>query len=495
MYTLLTKELMKKADALTISDHHIPALVLMERASLCFVDTLLAECPKAGSFLVVCGSGNNGGDGLCIARLLHLKGFAVRPVMIGNPDSMTAETRNQYDTAVSYGLKVETELGEDCTGFDVVIDAIFGVGLSRNVEGRYAEIIGRMNSLPGFKAAVDIPSGIDGDTGKVLGTAFLADLTVTFAYKKPGLLLYPGRNAAGKLVVADIGIYCSEEASPWHSMGKEDLALLPERERNGNKATFGKVLIVAGSRGMCGAAYLSAKAALSMGCGMVMIATPEENRVPLQTMLPEAIVECGGDAQTLEKSYNWCDVLVLGPGLGTSDYGTRTAEWFLKRNTQERKPMVLDADGLNLLAAHPEWKTYLGSHILITPHPGEMARLVQRPAAAVTEDPCGTAAGWAKENGALCVLKGGCSVVTDGNAFYLNESGNDGMATAGSGDVLSGILGGLFACKGISLESSALGVYIHGLCGDLAAAEYGKRFMKAGHLIDMLAGVEKQCQM
>ena len=371
---------------------------------------------------------------------------------------------------------------------------MFGVGLVRPIEGHYAEVIHEMNSARAKKIAVDIPSGVNGDTGLEMGIAFSADLTVTFGYRKRGLCFYPGRLYAGKIVTADIGIYEQEAVKASACcLEQEDLKLFPERDPGGNKGTFGKILFVAGSEGMCGAAYLSASAALHAGAGMVKIQTVEENRIPLQILLPEAMVCTRFDEESNEQLLSWCDILVIGPGLGTSGASREREQWFLTAAAREKKPLILDADGLNLLAMHPQWKEFLGENVILTPHIGEMSRLCVRTISEIQGTIAQTAVDYAKETGTVCVLKDACTVITDGKGdLYLNLSGNSGMATAGSGDVLSGLLAGVL-CMYLKTEEhpsmvlkAALGVYLHGLCGDLAAAEKGKRSMLAGDIIEYL---------
>ena len=349
MKKVVTCSQMKLLDHETIHSMHVPSLVLMERAALAVRDEivkyLLGKNPD-GSWqhervLAVCGSGNNGGDGIAIARLLHLSGIHTEIFLAGNPDKMTEETRRQWEIAASYQVPVTNN--PVWSEYTVIADGIFGVGLSREIAGKYREIIDCMNQAEACKVAVDIPSGIHGDTGAILGVAFKADMTVTFAYRKRGLCLYPGRMYAGKVVTADIGIYDRDpkgiqiaEKAACH-MEQTDLAELPLRAPWGNKGTFGKVLLIAGSPGMCGAACLSASAALHGGAGMVKIQTVEENRVPLQTLLPEAMVTCEFNEEANQKNLSWCDVLVIGPGLGTDGVGRERMFWFLK-NGAAAKP-------------------------------------------------------------------------------------------------------------------------------------------------------------
>ena len=271
------------------------------------------------------------------------------------------------------------------------------------------------------------------------------------------------------------------------------MKMLPERVPYGNKGTFGKVLLIAGSEGMCGAAYLSAAAALKSSAGMVRIQTVEANRIPLQTLLPEAMITCDFDEKKNQAMLDWCDVLVIGPGLGTGAQSRERAQWFLAKAAECKKTVILDADGLNLLSVHDNWKRFIGEHVILTPHIGEMSRLCGKEVGKIQDCLAQTAADYAKESGAVCVLKDACTVVADAfGDMYLNISGNAGMATAGSGDVLSGVLAGI-QCMYLAAEKkfppvmlAALGVYVHGLAGDLAAETVGQRGMTAGDIICFL---------
>ena len=338
MRDIVTAQEMKDLDRNTIENAGVLSLVLMERAALKTVEEMKKRWKQEDreKVLVVCGSGNNGGDGLAIARLLHLQGISVSFYFPGKEEKMTPETAKQMEIARNYEVPQVHNLnpGE----YTTIVDAIFGVGLARPVEGIYAQILRELNQASAFKVAVDLPSGIDADNGQELGTAFRADLTVTFAFRKRGLCFYPGRMYAGEVVVADIGIY-KDSGYPVsvHSVEQNDLSLLPERVPYGNKGTFGKVLLVAGSPGMCGAAYLSAAAALKCSAGMVKIQTVEENRIPLQTLLPEAMITCEFDESANQKMMDWCDVLVIGPGLGVSGQSRERAQWFLAARCHVRQ--------------------------------------------------------------------------------------------------------------------------------------------------------------
>lgn len=493
--------LMKKLDQDTIENKGVPSLVLMERAALKTAEEMEMVLGKKGKkethrILCVCGSGNNGGDGIAVARILFLHGYPSEIYLAGNPDHMTRETAAQLKIASNYHIPVVNN--PQFSEYTTIVDALFGIGLARPAEGFYAELIHKMNRSDAWKVAVDIPSGVNGDTGAVMGTAFEADLTVTFAFRKTGLCLYPGRRLAGRIVVADIGI-CKETSlmeERWYFQ-KDDLCLLPKRNQEGNKGTFGKVLAVTGSAGMCGAAYLSSAAAFGCGAGMVKILTEDENRVPLQTRLPEAMTECREDEKSFQEAFDWCDVLLAGPGLGMSEKSRKKVKWCLEKAGKTGKQMILDADGLNLLTRNPEWKKYLGPHVVLTPHLGEMSHLTGISIPDIQADREKAACQYAAHTGAVCVLKDASTVIAgpDGTV-WLNLSGNPGMASAGSGDVLTGILAGLFCMyRNRTLTAkektqiAALGVFIHGKAGDLAVQKTGEYGMKAGDLIPAVSRV------
>ncbi len=493
MKEIVTCSEMKELDHRTIKDMGVPSCVLMERAALKVVEEMEKDFTDSEHILVVCGRGNNGGDGIAIARLLHLKGVRAEILLAGGEKGMTEDAALQYRIAENYGVPFVNN--PHWNEYTTIVDAIFGVGLQRDVEGKYYQLIRQMNEAHARKVAVDIPSGVNGDNGREMGIAFLADLTVTFAFRKRGLCFYPGRMYAGRTVVADIGIYGGKDKvnQTWH-LERKDMKRLPERVAYGNKGTFGKVLLVAGSEGMCGAAFLSGAASFAAGAGMVKIQTVEENRIPLQTLLPEAIVSCAFNEEENEKALDWCDVIVIGPGLGMSGKSRERAQWFLSRGHSAGKPVIADADTLNLLAMYPEWRKYLGEKMIVTPHLGEMSRLCGRSIGEIQNTMAETAAEFSRETGAVCVLKDACTVITDavGNTC-LNLSGNAGMGTAGSGDVLSGVLAAV-CCMYLPYPETApdmgmqaaLGVYLHGIAGDMAAKKLGMHGMTARDIIRML---------
>lgn len=528
MRILVNSQEMKQCDTNTIERRKVPSLVLMERAALGVVEEISSRSIDSSRCLVVCGLGNNGGDGMAVARLLHQRGSDVTVVCDWKPEKATEQTRAQYEmlkayeipivprVAVAMGEKETAQItsGSDSAGVSVkitpsayrryplIIDAIFGIGLSREIEGHWCEEIMALNAMEGYKVAVDIPSGIHGDDGRRMGCAFRADLTVTFAYEKTGLLLYPGCEYAGEVAVRDIGIdrYSWFDAKPTaYAYEDSDISRMPTRKDHSNKGTYGKVLVVAGKHNMAGAAYFSGKAAVMTGCGLVKIFTAEENRTILQQLLPEAILETWTADETeqcdpvfgekIGSCVSWADVVVLGPGLGTDSVAEVIVTEVLQRAAC---PVIADADALNLLAKNPQPLRIRQGRTILTPHMGEMARLTGKSIEELSDSMVNSAAAVAKEYRAVCVLKDARTVTAlpDGT-YYVNTSGNNGMSTAGAGDVLTGIIAGLIA-QGMSVEEAApLGVYLHGRAGDAIAEETGCYSMMASDIIEGIRRITK----
>lgn len=501
MRYLVTSEEMKKYDANTAEKIGIPSLVLMERAALSVVQSLRERgfVRKNEPAFILTGCGNNGGDGLAIARLLCEAGMQVEVQVLGNMDKATAAWKTQKGILEYFPVIFCKEPSRP--SYTVIIDALFGVGLSRPVEGAYAEGIRTVNGLHGYKVAVDVPSGISADTGEELGIAFTADLTVTFGFEKRGLYLLRGRSLAGEILLTDVGITWRSfggEAPEMFCLDERALDLLPRRDAGGNKGTFGKALLLAGSFQMAGAAVLCARACYAMGAGMVKVLTCEENRGILQEAVPEALL---GTTADLETSLAWCDVIALGPGWGQ---GEENRAVFHKILTETDKPLVCDADALNLLAKEPELAKELqrqgrsGRQIVLTPHLGELLRLLNgirkegdlREALsmeALCKDPWEEAKNLAEYLSVVVAAKDArTSICAPDRKICLNLTGNSGMATAGSGDVLTGVITALLCQKMDAYTAACRGVYLHGLAGDLAKKRYGEHGLVAGDLITMM---------
>lgn len=490
MKHILTAAQMKARDEYTIREIGVPSAVLMERAALAIAEevlSLIREERRPARVLCVCGSGNNGGDGAACARILHLKGVDASIYVAGNPEHFTEDMAQQMEIARKAGVP---ELkNPPCREFDILVDALFGNGLSRPVTGTYERTVERMNGAKeaGTRiVAADIPSGIHADTGQVMGCAVKADVTVTMQHVKAGLLLNPGAMYAGRIVTAEIGILDRtaepDGEPPIYALEDADLVrLLPARIPEGNKGTFGKVLIAAGSSDICGAAILAGEAALRAGAGMVKIVTHANNRQAVNTALPEALTafyeDGDGAAEAVLDALDWASVVVAGPGIGTGGPAFAILKTLLGSC---RLPLVLDADALNCISTHVELLGDYRGPVFITPHVGEMSRLTSVSVPDIKSNLVGSARTMAEMWGITTVLKDArtCTALKDGTVF-INTSGNDGMATAGSGDVLAGLLGGIIAQGGDLTMAGPAAVYVHGRAGDAAAAVRGRSGMTA----------------
>lgn len=494
---MVTANEMKYYDESAINYIGIPSLVLMERAALSALEEIIRLFPgedlMGKSAFIMSGTGNNGADGLALARLLCEKGFRTEVACIGNSDKASKEWLAQRAILNNYPVKTGSNLkvGE----YNILIDALFGVGLSREVRDGYAEQINCFNACQGIKLALDIPSGIHADNGNVMGCAVKADITVTFSYAKRGLFFYPGCEYAGKVITKDIGI--SENSFLGRPPGmfrftENVWSLMPTRSKTGNKGTFGKVLLAAGSKGMAGAAILAAKGAYRTGAGMVKVASAEENRMLLQQSIPEALFVTWED---LAVSLKWADIIAVGPGIGTGKAALKLLYGLVEKTL---KPLVIDADGLNLLAADSDLKENLfkqaadGREVILTPHMGELARLFGYSITDLKADPTGYAIRFAEESGCVIVSKDARTLICKkGRALCLNTTGNSGMATAGSGDVLTGIIAGLLAQGYDAFRAAAVGTYCHGTAGDKAAGRLGEHGVMAGDIADDIAGKQE----
>ena len=492
MIYLPTGEQMRRADLYTIEEIGVPSMVLMERAALEVVRCMEEEQLDFRKVLVVCGSGNNGGDGYAIARLLHLKGHDVTIFFAGNSQKRSEENAQQAKIAAHYEIPVITNL--DTEEYSVIIDALFGTGLKREITGHYREILCSVNQMTGEKVAVDLPSGIHDTTGAQMGIAFCADLTVAIAFPKRGLFLQEGNVCAGKILTGDIGNSSEtfSEGTVTFGYEKQDLFLgFPKRKKNSHKGSYGKVLMIAGSKGMSGAAYLSAKAAYAVGAGLVQIYTHEENRVILQQLLPEAIITTYDtfDSEQLEKLIQWADLIGIGCGLGKSDTAERVMQYTLKRALV---PCVVDADGINILSKHMEWIEVTNALIVLTPHMKEMSRMLQCSVKELIEQRMERLHAFVERYKVVCVLKDARTLVAkEHRNTYLNLSGNAAMAKAGSGDVLAGVIVGILAQQCEPYTSACLGVFLHGLAGDMARDKKGAYSVLASDLVAEISSVLK----
>ena len=482
---------MKAADQYTIQKLGVPSLELMEHAAQACVQVLEDEKVDLSHICVVCGSGNNGGDGFAIARILQNNRYSVETFCVGNPEHYTEETQEQMHRLQECGGKITYGMPQE-DSYSVIIDAVFGVGLSRKVEGRYRQVIEQMNRMRGTKFAVDIPSGLSATTGCILGCAFKADYTVTFQLKKIGLELSQGRTMAGRVIVSDIGISTDsicEDQEIVRTAGKDIYRkMLPDRPEDSNKGTYGRLLVIAGSKGMAGAAYLNAHAAYMTGAGLVRIYTSSDNREILQTLLPEAIVTTYEEynKEELLSLLTWADSVCIGSGHGMS----RLSEKILKTVIEYVKvPCLIDADGLNLLAENKNYLNQMAERrFVITPHMKEMSRLTGTPVEELKADRIQILKDFISRYRITCVLKDSRTLIaSEEKGIRMNLTGNSAMAKAGSGDVLAGVISGWMVQGKEAEDAAELGTYIHGLSGDLAKFEKGVYSVMARDLIEYIS--------
>jgi len=501
---VLTAAQMREVDRRT-SELGIPGIVLMENAGHRVIEVLAQCCAplKEKRILVVCGKGNNGGDGLVVARQLHTRIHpeALYVVLAGDPGEMRGDAAENYRMLEAAGCPVSFEITEDMETATLIVDALLGTGTHGPATGRAQELIRAINERFPLAdvVAVDIPSGLDSDSGAIPGDAVYASHTVTFTAPKPCQVLSPAAQLAGRLHVAQIGsppeLY---ENDPSVLLALSQPALFAHLFRprvcDSNKGTYGHVLVIAGARGKTGAAAMSGIAALRAGAGLVTVASAESAISAIAAHYPEIMTEALPETEAGSISTRALDqgvltlvaqkknVIALGPGLG----GDPETVQFVRRVVGEFKtPMVLDADALNAIG---ELNLRGSADQILTPHPGEMSRLTGNPIAEIQADRIGIARAYASEHGVYLVLKGNRSVVAapDGRV-WINPTGSPAMATGGTGDVLTGMIAGLLAQFPDKIEAALLAaVYLHGRAGELGAAKLGEKSLIATDLFEFL---------
>jgi NAD(P)H-hydrate epimerase len=509
---ILTAAQMQSLDRRTIEEAHISGLTLMSRAGAGVVHAMEQHFGPlaAKTVTVACGKGNNGGDGFVVARLLHRKGVRVQVCVFASEESLSGDAKTMYKRFVRAASKSQVHPTPPRDRFegllrqsDVIVDALLGTGLSSSVTGPYQAAIDAMNRAGGEAAipivAVDLPSGLHADNGAVMGSAVRAALTVTFGLPKLGLYVGLGIDHAGKIHIVDIGIppeYVDAVDSRISLLTPRYIRhLLPRHLPSSHKGTFGHAAIIAGSVGKTGAAVLAAKAALRVGAGLVTVAVPESVNDVVEAKLLEAMTIPMPETDARSLSPEGLDRLAafandrtaaaIGPGLSTHPQTVNLTRSLIGSID---KPLVLDADALNALAGQTELLVTGKGPRILTPHPGEMARLSDHATPqSVNADRIGTATRFAQVSRAIIVLKGARTVLAapDGTVAVC-PTGNPGMATGGTGDALTGMIVGLLAQRLTPWDAACAGTYLHGLAGDLAAAEYGEAGMLAGDLIDRI---------
>jgi len=492
----------------------VTGIMLMEHAAAALrrhcLDVL--ESSNNRTVVVLAGRGNNGGDGAALARLLYMSGVNVTVIFpwdTGN-DKVSCNLETQLNILKNLPVRLVDIRCNDFIGearsilqpAGLIVDALFGVGLTRPAAGAYADLIEAANAAGKYMISVDIPSGVCADTGFIGGAAIRADKTVAFMYPKIGLVLYPGAEYAGEVVTEDIGIAKIGENFQFtaESLTPEAInALIPVRRKDSNKGNHGKVCVFAGCAEMPGAMYLSCAAAYRAGAGLVRACLVKQTASFLHTMLPEAVTSilpddggcfCNESAQAAAGALSGANVVLMGPGIGRA----AGVSGFVKHVLMNADcPVVLDADGLNAIADAPDILLKSKKPCVITPHPGEMGRLTGRSAADVLSDTLGTARAFSNKYNVITVLKTARTVIaTPGGSAYINQTGNPALAKAGTGDALAGVIAGFMAQGLDARTAAALGAYIHGEAGDAAARDYGVHGVLAGDLLKYIPVVMKK---
>ncbi len=502
---ILNAEQMREADRRAIEEIGIPSIVLMENAGRQVVAVMEAAFEELSErrVAILCGRGNNGGDGFVVARTLRQRDVEVSVFLVGRLGDVRGDARTNLESLGRLGMPVVEISGQqdwelhasEVTAHDIIVDAIVGTGLKVPLAGLIETIVDDVNASPVPVVSIDLPSGVSADTHEIIGPAIQAALTVTLGAPKLPLVLAPARELAGDLAVADIGIpenvIDAVEGPDIRLLTADELRpLVPPRSRDAHKGTFGHVLVVAGSRGKTGAAHLTACGALRSGAGLVTVATPRSCQAVVASLGAEYMTE--GLAETPEGGVSAFaldealrlpgTVIAVGPGLGGGEAVAAFTAGLVERAAV---PLVLDADAINAFAGEPGRLTARdGQTVVVTPHPGEMARLLGIPTGEVQAHRLETARMLAATRRLYVVLKGHRTIIAtpEGRAF-INATGNPGMATGGTGDVLTGMIAAWLAQLGDPVTACCLAVHLHGAAGDLAADDEGEVSMTAGDLV------------
>ena len=501
------RKIVRNIDEKTIKEYGIPGLIMMENAGRAVSDVILDNHPQINNISVFCGGGNNGGDGFVIARHLISAGKNVTTYILKNPSGYKGDAKTNFESLrkISKNIKKISSTFSNYKKSDLIVDAIFGTGLSKTVKGAPAKIIEKINSLRTPKISVDIPSGLDSDSGRPLGIALKADATVTFILPKKGLVIYPGVEYTGKLFIADITTpkkleeNINSELITFQTCKK----MLKGRFGDSHKGTYGHTLIIAGSSGKTGAASLCAHSAVRSGSGLVTIGAPKSVIKSIEEKIVEPMSEelndsgrgylsseSINDALKIMKSKT---SIAIGPGISTN----KTTEKFLVSLLEKIKvPVVLDADAINIIAGIKSILKKIKPAVILTPHPGEMARLANKSTKEIQENRINHASGFAVKHKCFVVLKGARSVVaTPGGEVYINPTGNPGMSTGGMGDVLAGVIAGLLSQKYSPAEACILGTFAHGLSGDIVTSKIGKSGITATDVANSIPTALKEINL
>jgi len=500
---ILTPEEMREFDRYTIEELGVSQEILMENAGRSVysaIKALYSYPLEDAAAVVIAGKGNNGGDGLVVARYLSQDVEELFVYLVGKKADLKGSPLRNLEILERMGVEVieidevDEEIEESILGADVIVDAIFGTGFRGKAEGIYAELIDAINASDAFIASVDIASGVNSKSGEVFDDAVIADVTVTMAFPKTGHFLYPGKLFTGKLVVADIGIprNIAEGRIKRVTVEEDDVReILPVRLGHEHKGDVGRVLVIAGSRGFTGAASLTSLASMRMGAGLTYLAIPESLNPILEAKVTEVITlpVAEVDGSISEEAIDGLlggkyDGIAIGPGLSRKESAVKAVSRLLEKY---RGPLVIDADGVWALKGRLDLLRNREIPAILTPHPGELGHLLDLSPDEVDRNRMEIAVEFAVKHGVILVLKGAPTVIgTPGGFLWINTTGNPGLASGGTGDVLTGMIVSLLAQGVPPVESAIAGVYLHGLAGDLAAADLSEYSLMAGDLLDYI---------
>lgn len=496
---IATSEIMRMIDSYCINELHIPGIVLMENAALKVVKNI--DLDKYDSFCIVCTKGNNGGDGFAIARHLHILGKSVEIFLVGGKENMKPDCKINYDILKNMGIHIDkvdnlediNELRDCIERNQVTIDAIFGTGLSRNVEGIFESVISIINENSKYIISVDVPSGFDSNTGEILGKCIRANETVSFELYKRGFLNYGTDKVTGKIIIEKIGIpksainkFHNNEFIMDRNMIKNNLV---KRDKYCYKGDYGKVTIFAGSKGFTGAAYICSEGAVRSGAGLVTLCCHKEIQPILSSKLVEAMTVSFEEESRIEELIDKSDGIAIGPGMGNNKNTLNILKNILNR---AKNTVVIDADAINVLKDNLDILVHRNCEVILTPHLGEMSRITGLSVDYIKEHRLEVSQAFAKKNKVVILLKGYNTIITDGNSTIINPTGNSSMASGGMGDCLTGMIASFIGQGYNSMDSACISAFIHGYCGEVLSKEMF--CVNATHILNNVPFIIKELQ-
>lgn len=494
---IATSEIMRKIDSYCINELKIPGIILMENAALKVIKNL--ELDKYSSFCVICNKGNNGGDGFAVARHLHVLHKKVKVFLVGDLDGMSHDCKINYDILKKIGVNINkvgniediNDLRDSIEKSQVTIDAIFGTGISRNVEGIFDSVISIINENSKQIISIDVPSGFDSNTGKVLGNCVRANKTISFQLYKRGFLNYDTDSLTGRIVVEDIGIpeiaiskFHNNEFIMDEGMIRKDMKI---RGKYSYKGDYGRIIIAAGSDGFTGAAYICAQGAVRSGAGLVTLCCSKEIQPILSSKLIESMTMSFDEKDKIKEIMEKSDVIAIGPGMGNNEMTYSFVEHIINNTA---KPLVIDADGINVLKGRVDILKNKKCDLIITPHLGEMATLTGLSIDYIKQNRLEVSKKFAKDYNVIVLLKGYNTIITDGNTTVINPTGNSAMASGGMGDCLTGMIASFIGQGYKPMKAAYIAAFIHGYCGE----ELSKDMfcVSASHILENLPFVIKR---